>query len=389
MKKAVRYALLALPLAVTLMAAPTIGDAKPIKRQDGPTQFLRALPHAIARAAQSTFGEEPRKRSERRHTRKARGRAAAPAALAGAPPAGPEIAKVSELPAGANAPIPSPSPRSDKDAEPPAQPVETAAVIAPDSVPIPIPSPIAPESAPDIAPEPAPSIAPEQASPVVPQSVAIPAPRPAVPSPRAEAPEQEEHGKYEADPRSQTVALTPMPAEETACRAQLRSLGVEFEDRPAESSPDGCSMPYPVSVRSLGKGIALQPAALMDCAMAQTMTTFTSSVIDPALKAEYGRDLKSIGQASAYVCRPRNGTIKLSEHAFGNALDIARFTLDDGTNVDVSPDPGEKAAKVLAAVRSAACGPFKTVLGPGSDADHALHLHFDLAPRRNGGTYCH
>ncbi|TIQ63130.1 MAG: extensin family protein, partial [Mesorhizobium sp.] len=35
-----------------------------------------------------------------------------------------------------------------------------------------------------------------------------------------------------------------------------------------------------------------------------------------------------------------------------------------------------------------ACGPFKTVLGPGSDADHSLHLHLDLAPRRNGGTFC-
>jgi hypothetical protein len=39
-------------------------------------------------------------------------------------------------------------------------------------------------------------------------------------------------------------------------------------------------------------------------------------------------------------------------------------------------------------VRKAACGPFKTVLGPGSDADHALHFHFDLAPRRHGGTFC-
>ncbi|TIS79786.1 MAG: extensin family protein, partial [Mesorhizobium sp.] len=42
----------------------------------------------------------------------------------------------------------------------------------------------------------------------------------------------------------------------------------------------------------------------------------------------------------------------------------------------------------LNAVRKAACGPFKTVLGPGSDADHSLHLHLDLAPRRNGGTFC-
>ncbi|RVC58123.1 extensin family protein, partial [Mesorhizobium sp. M00.F.Ca.ET.038.03.1.1] len=34
------------------------------------------------------------------------------------------------------------------------------------------------------------------------------------------------------------------------------------------------------------------------------------------------------------------------------------------------------------------CGQFKTGLGPGSDAEHALHFHFDLEPRRNGSTFC-
>jgi hypothetical protein len=180
-----------------------------------------------------------------------------------------------------------------------------------------------------------------------------------------------------------------MPADELACRSELRSLGVTFEERPAEASTDGCSLPYPVSVRSLGSGVALEPAALMDCAMAETMAKFTRSVIDPAMKDAYGHELKSVSQASAYVCRPRNGTLKLSEHAFGNALDISRFTLDDKTVIDVGLDPGEKAEKVLTKVRAAACGPFKTVLGPGSNADHATHLHFDQAPRRHDGLYCH
>ena len=79
---------------------------------------------------------------------------------------------------------------------------------------------------------------------------------------------------------------------------------------------------------------------------------------------------------------------KLSEHAFGNALDISSFTLSSGTTVAVEPAPPAKSAIFLGKVRSAACGPFKTVLGPGSNADHAEHLHFDLAPRRHGGTVC-
>ena len=49
-------------------------------------------------------------------------------------------------------------------------------------------------------------------------------------------------------------------------------------------------------------------------------------------------------------------------------------------------DPKE--AEFMLSVRLAACGPFKTVLGPGSDADHATHFHFDLQPRRSGSLFC-
>jgi hypothetical protein len=208
--------------------------------------------------------------------------------------------------------------------------------------------------------------------------------KPDAPAPGSKAAEP----RMEADPRSGKLAQSSMPSDETACRVRLKSLGVTFENQPAESGEAGCALPYPVSVGTLGPSIALEPDALMNCAMAETMARFTSSVIATSAKAEYGSDLHAISHASAYVCRPRNGTMKLSEHAFGNALDIARLTLADKTAIDVKPDPDAKAARVLGAIRKAACGPFKTVLGPGSDADHALHLHFDLAPRRNGGTFC-
>lgn len=82
------------------------------------------------------------------------------------------------------------------------------------------------------------------------------------------------------------------------------------------------------------------------------------------------------------------GETKLSEHAYGNALDVAGFGLADGRHIDVRVDAPGADAKFLDAVRKAACGPFKTVLGPGSDAEHALHFHFDLEPRRDGSTFC-
>ena len=191
------------------------------------------------------------------------------------------------------------------------------------------------------------------------------------------------------DPRSADLPDAKMPEEEVACRERLKTLGVEFEEHKAESNPEiGCSIPYPIVLKSLGKSIAIAPGTELNCQMAEAAARFTADVIQPAAKAEFDADLKSISQASAFVCRPRHGTRKLSEHAFGNALDIASFTLSDGKKIEVNSSPPEKDAKFLDAVRKAACGPFKTVLGPGSDADHALHFHLDLEPRRNGGTFC-
>jgi hypothetical protein len=228
---------------------------------------------------------------------------------------------------------------------------------------------------------------------VMPETAPLPQESPAKPEEPAgngKAPDPAEAGKtaQPTDPRSNAPRPAAMPAEEIACRARLDALGVRFEERKPESDASGCALPWPIAVKTLGRTIDIAPDALMDCAMAEAAARFAVDVISPAAKAAYGEDLKSVSQASGYVCRPRNGTTKLSEHAFGNALDIARFTLSKGTEIDVEPAPDEKAAKFLADIRKAACGPFKTVLGPGSDADHARHFHLDLAPRKHGGTFC-
>lgn len=180
-----------------------------------------------------------------------------------------------------------------------------------------------------------------------------------------------------------------MPVDEIACRASLKQLGVEFQDAKPQISAGGCEMPYPVSLTSLGGGIEVKPEVTLNCQTALASAKFSAEVIQKAAQSEFKRPVKSIAQASGYVCRPRNGTRTLSEHAFGNALDIASFTLADGKVIEVKPTrAGSPEGKFLNGVRGAACGPFKTVLGPGSNADHEFHLHFDLAQRRKGGTYC-
>ncbi|MGX8012659.1 extensin family protein [Mesorhizobium sp. ORM8.1] len=245
-----------------------------------------------------------------------------------------------------------------------------------------------------------------ESEPEPPAVVPIPTERPDIAKPQVEppavAPQPPEKpagagDEMLPDPRSADRPGEKMPADEVACRARLKALGVEFEEHKAESNPEiGCSIPYPIVLKSLGKTIAvgpgtsigIAPGTELNCKMAEAAARFAADVIQPAAKAEFGADLKSIGQASAFVCRPRNGTRKLSEHAFGNALDIASFTLSDGRKIEISPAPPEEDAKFLNTVRKAACGPFKTVLGPGADADHAFHFHLDLEPRRHGGTFC-
>lgn len=238
-----------------------------------------------------------------------------------------------------------------------------------------------------------------ESEPEAPTEVPIPTPKPDAAEPEAQpppvapqpTPKPADAGdkKMLPDPRSADLPDAKMPVDEIACRERLKTLGVDFEEHKAESNPEiGCSIPYPIVLKSLGNSIAIAPGTELNCPMAEAAARFAADVIQPAAKAEFGADLKSISQASAFVCRPRHGTRKLSEHAFGNALDIASFTLSDGKKIEISPSPPEKDAKFLNVVRKAACGPFKTVLGPGSDADHSLHFHLDLEPRRHGGTFC-
>jgi hypothetical protein len=85
-----------------------------------------------------------------------------------------------------------------------------------------------------------------------------------------------------------------------------------------------------------------------------------------------------------------NSYAHISEHAFGNALDIAGFTLADGRHVSVKDGwrglPEEQG--FLHDVQAAACQQFSTVLAPGSNAYHYDHMHVDLMRRASQRVIC-
>lgn len=216
---------------------------------------------------------------------------------------------------------------------------------------------------------------------------------------QAEPTEQEEPAEPGEDddrttePSKEPDIPPPLSPAGQRCRGNLRSLGVVFtEDDPVDSD-EGCAIPHPLSIATLSKDITIEPAAELNCMMAETFAAFMQDVVQPAAERHFDQKVKAIRHASAFVCRPRNGTKILSEHAFGNALDIAAFILEDGSEVAVKAyDPEDHAsidkAQFLNEVRAAACGPFTTVLGPGSNADHASHFHFDLKERDNRYKVC-
>jgi len=137
---------------------------------------------------------------------------------------------------------------------------------------------------------------------------------------------------------------------------------------------------------------AVTPEATLACPVVARLDQWMAKSVQPAAMRWFGQPVAEIRQISAYSCRGMNGQrgAPISEHAFGNALDISAFTLADGRRVTVKDGwrgrPEEQG--FLRDVHAAACEHFSTVLAPGSNRFHYDHIHVDLARRRGGRTYC-
>jgi len=138
--------------------------------------------------------------------------------------------------------------------------------------------------------------------------------------------------------------------------------------------------------------VALKPTATLACPIVSALDRWLSENIQPAAIRWFGARVVEIKQISAYSCRGMNGNPRahISEHAFGNALDIAGFTLADGRYISVQKGwkglPEEQG--FLRDVQGAACQHFTTVLAPGANVYHYNHIHVDLMRRSSGRVVC-
>ena len=144
-------------------------------------------------------------------------------------------------------------------------------------------------------------------------------------------------------------------------------------------------------VASIGP-VAFKPEATLACPLVSALDRWIMESIQPAAMRWFNQPVVEIRQISAYSCRGMNGNpnARISEHAFGNALDISAFTLADGRRISVKDGwrglPEEQG--FLRDIQGTACQLFNTVLAPGSNVYHYDHIHVDLMRRSSGNAIC-
>ncbi|WP_245435531.1 extensin family protein [Microvirga calopogonii] len=219
----------------------------------------------------------------------------------------------------------------------------------------------------------------------------LPPPRP-VESPSRAAPDAQ---PPEAPPAS--TADTPSAGSAADdCFARLKAAGFEIESaEPPQVSNELCRVETPVRLKSVPVPtkpetvVRLSNQPILACRFAGPLGHWIGDLVAPLVAGSKGSVLKAVETGPGFECRNRNRAAagKLSAHAQGLAIDIAGFELANGATLriklenDTAPDPA------LAALRTAACGWFSTILGPGSDEAHHDHLHVDIEQHGSSDRY--
>jgi len=195
--------------------------------------------------------------------------------------------------------------------------------------------------------------------------------------------------------------LPPEGNPEPALPPRYRGSSGAIQAAPLDRGP-ATALPQDFSQPRLGPGagnitgavgpVAMKPVATLACPIVSALDKWLAEAVQPAAMRWFGARVVEIKQISAYSCRGMNGNSRahISEHAFGNALDVAAFTLADGRRITVKDGwkgmPEEQG--FLRDVHASACDRFNTVLSPGSNIYHYDHIHVDLMRRASQRVVC-
>jgi hypothetical protein len=223
--------------------------------------------------------------------------------------------------------------------------------------------------------------------------VPVPRPRPATLGAQSSVPPVAASQNRDQKQPSQTDDAA---GHDEACLARLRAADIRF-DIPTMpvAAKASCAIEVPVRLKLVTTRaravteVHLPEEPVVSCQFAERLTAWISHLVAPLIAGRMSTDLRAVRTGPGYECRNRNGDAigKLSAHAVGKAIDISGFELSNGKFIPIKPDGDEAMRNVVDSVRTAACGWFTTVLGPGSDAAHTDHLHVDMALHGTSDRY--
>lgn len=172
-----------------------------------------------------------------------------------------------------------------------------------------------------------------------------------------------------------------------SCVAALTYTGAAFDRIGPVNGAGECGISTPVSMVGLQTAEIGRPITV-DCGLASQLARYDRLVLQPVAQEMFGQGVREVKTFGGYACRGRTSNrARLSEHAFGRAVDIAGFVLTDGTTISIRDDwnAGGTKERFLRKVTAGACRMFAVVLTPNSDSDHYNHLHVDLGPWKKCG----
>lgn len=180
------------------------------------------------------------------------------------------------------------------------------------------------------------------------------------------------------------AALRDDPAQ---CREVLHRSEVAFAELPPAGEGQ-CRR----TDRTILQDFTMSPdTPPVSCAVAAGLVRWLEQGVAQAAEEELGSQVARIEHLGAFSCRRMYGsdTGSWSEHATGNAVDIAAFVLEDGRRISMLADwnASDEEARFLNRARDAACDIFGTVLSPDYNAAHSDHFHLDQADR-TFGSFC-
>ncbi len=193
----------------------------------------------------------------------------------------------------------------------------------------------------------------------------------------------------------------PQPAPQTgsegagaACLAQLIAGGARAEAATAPApAAEGCGIASPIRLSSVtlanGDAVSLPDQPLIDCEFAAVLADYVRLIVAPLGQAMLHARVAAIETGPGYDCRTQDrlAGARISAHGHGLAVDFVAIIFADKRRLLVERQTGADEAAYFRAVRTAACGWFTTVLGPGADAFHASNMHLDIERHGSSASY--